>query len=77
MRIALGLIIKFLGTLMDLIIPWLLAYIVDTLMPTANVPLILKAGGLMAFCSVIAFTFNVKANRMAAATTRDITPKAI
>ena len=75
MRIALGLIIKFLGTLMDLIIPWLLAYIVDTLMPTANVPLILKAGGLMAFCSVIAFTFNVKANRMAAATTRDITKK--
>ena len=60
---------------MDLIIPWLLAYIVDVLMPTGNSSSILKAGGLMALCSVIAFTFNVKANRMAASTTRDITKK--
>ncbi len=75
MRIAVGLVIKFLGTIMDLIIPWLLAYIVDDLMPAENILAIFQAGGLMVLCSVIALTFNIKANRMAAGISREITQK--
>lgn len=72
-RIAGGMTVKFLGTMMDLVIPWLLAYIIDTLMPTGNRQMILLFGVLMAICSVIAVTFNVGANRMAARVSRDIT----
>lgn len=57
---------------MDLIIPWLLAYIVDTLMPAGDARAIWSTGGLMVLSSVIALTFNVKANRMAAGNSRDM-----
>lgn len=70
-RISLGVVIKFCGTLMDLVIPWLLAYIVDTLMPIGDVRKIYLCGGLMVLCSIIAITFNVGANRMAAGNSRD------
>ncbi|MDL2259239.1 ABC transporter ATP-binding protein, partial [Eubacteriales bacterium OttesenSCG-928-K08] len=72
-RITLGLIIKFIGTMMDLVLPWLLAYMVDTLLPAGNARSIYLCGGMMALCSLIAITFNIKANRMAAGNSADMT----
>ena len=35
-RMALGFIIKFFGTIMDLFLPWILAYIIDSVIPTGD-----------------------------------------
>ena len=72
-RMALGFVIKFFGTIMDLFLPWILAYIIDSVIPTGNIPLIYLYGGLMALCAVGAFVMNVVANRMASAVSRDTT----
>jgi ATP-binding cassette subfamily B protein len=70
---SLGLTIKFLGTVADLFLPWILAYMIDTVVPQRRVSLILGWGGVMVFCSAVAVSFNVIANRMSAAVARDIT----
>lgn len=72
-RMALGFAVKFLGTIFDLFLPWLLAYIIDTVAPTGQRALILRCGLLMALCAVGAFSLNVIANRMASAVARDTT----
>ena len=61
----LGLIIKFTGTIMDLLLPWILAYTIDEIVPMRNVRLILIWGIVMIFCSVVALVTNIIANRMA------------
>lgn len=33
LRMAIGFLIKFTGTLMDLFLPWTLAYMIDTVIP--------------------------------------------
>ncbi|GHV58394.1 multidrug ABC transporter ATP-binding protein [Spirochaetia bacterium] len=68
-----GLSIKFLGTVMDLFLPWILAYMIDHVVPRRSVSLILFFGAVMVGCAVLAFAFNVMANRMAAAVARDAT----
>ncbi len=68
-----GGVIKFIGTIMDLCIPWILAYMVDTIVPTKQVRPILLWGFLMIVCSVIALVGNVAANRMASRVARDTT----
>ena len=72
-RMTLGLIIKFTGTMMDLVLPWLLAHLVDDLMPTGDIAAIWRCGGVMALCSLTAVTFNIGANRMAAGNSADFT----
>jgi ATP-binding cassette subfamily B protein len=72
-RMSLGVTIKFLGTVADLFLPWILAYMIDKVVPQRQIPLILRWGLIMAFCSLMAVTFNVMANRMSAAVARDIT----
>lgn len=64
-RMGLGLIIKFVGTIMDLFLPWILAYIIDHVIPNRDISLILIYGGIMIACSIIAWVFNVVPNRMA------------
>ena len=32
-RMLLGFVIKFIGTIMDLCLPWILAYMIDTVIP--------------------------------------------
>jgi ATP-binding cassette subfamily B protein len=68
-----GLSVKFLGTIMDLFLPWILAYMIDHVVPRGSVRLILLWGGIMILCSVLAVTGNVVANRMASAVGRDVT----
>ena len=61
------------GSLMDLLLPWILAYIIDAIIPTKNVSAIFLWGGVMLLCSVIAVVTNILANRMASSVARDAT----
>jgi len=75
-KMSLGLFIKFIGTIMDLLIPWILAHMIDQVVPTKRVDHIVYWGGAMIFCALIALLANIVANRMAsrvaAETTRSI-----
>lgn len=73
LRMALGFLIKFFGTILDLFLPWILAYIIDSVIPTGNIRLIYFYGIVMALCAVGACVMNVTANRMASAVSRDTT----
>ena len=68
-RIALGTTVKIIGTLAELIIPFLLSHILENVIETNNVNNILLYGALMAFCALVACVGNITANRMAARTT--------
>lgn len=74
-RIAVGTTIKFIGSIMDLFLPYILAHLLDTVVPDAkadgDLRLIFIWGGVMLLCAAIAWTGNIVANRMAASTTRD------
>ena len=72
-RMALGFVIKFFGTIMDLFLPWILAYIIDSVIPSGNIRRIYLYGGVMILCAIGAFVMNVVANRMASAVSRDTT----
>ena len=72
-RMSVGLFIKFVGTIMDLLLPWILAYMIDDVVPLRSVPLILWWGGAMLVCSVLAVVTNIIANRMASRVARDTT----
>lgn len=72
-RMSLEVSIKFFGSLMDLLLPWILAYIIDAIIPTKNVSAIFLWGGVMLLCSVIAVVTNILANRMASSVARDAT----
>ncbi len=75
-KMTLGLFIKFVGTIMDLLIPWILAYMIDTVVPTKQIQDIVLWGGAMILCASVAVVANIVANRMAsrvaAETTRRI-----
>ena len=64
-RIAGTLTIKVIGTVMDLFIPWLLAIIIDDVIPTEDLGSVVFFGVLMIACAFCALFFNVIANRSA------------
>lgn len=64
---------KFLGTIMDLLLPWLLAYVLDEIVPLGDVGKVYLYGGAMLLCSLLAWTGNIFANRVAASVARDCT----
>ena len=70
-RMGGGLFIKFIGTITDLLLPYILAHIIDEVVPTRDVPMIVLWGIAMIVCSVICMAGNVIANRMASAVARD------
>lgn len=70
---SLGLTIKFVGTIMDLLLPWLLSYLIDTVVPMRSIPMVLFYGGVMVICSIVAVITNIQANRMASRVARDVT----
>ncbi len=74
-RIAIGMTIKFVGSIMDLILPLILEHIIDNVIPMKEQALVFVWGFVMLVCSVIALLFNVIANRMAAAVSRDTTER--
>ena len=68
-RIAMGTLIKIIGTLAELMIPFLLSHILENVIHTNDVKQILFYGILMTVCAIIACLGNIIANRMAAKTT--------
>ncbi len=72
-RMSVGLLIKFTGTIMDLLLPYALAYTIDTVVPQKDVKLILFCGGVMVLCALLGAITNITANRMASRVARDAT----
>lgn len=72
-RMGVGFLVKFIGTIMDLCIPYILAYIIDTVIPLAEARLVILWGALMIVCSLLAVSFNIIANRMASKVASDAT----
>lgn len=70
-----GFLIKFLGTIMDLCLPWILAYMIDNVIPQKNKTIIFQWGLVMLACSILALVFNIIANRMASKVARDTTER--
>lgn len=50
---------------MDLLIPWILAYMIDSVIPTRNRTTVYLWGCVMITCSLLAVVLNIIANRMA------------
>lgn len=70
-KIAAGTTIKFLGTIMDLLLPYILAYTIDSVIPKESVSLIVIWGTAMILCAFVAVIANIIANRMASKVARD------
>lgn len=72
-RMSLGLLVKFTGTIMDLLLPYILAHIIDDVTPLQDMGLVVRWGFVMLLCSFLAIAGNVIANRMASRVARDTT----
>lgn len=70
-RMLTGFLIKFIGTIMDLALPWILAYIIDKVTPRQDRNQVFLWGFLMLVCSLLAVSFNIIANRMASRVASD------
>ncbi|MGM0174879.1 ABC transporter ATP-binding protein [Enterococcus sp. DIV0800] len=72
-QVTIGVIIKFLGTMMELVLPWTLAYILDHVIPQKDPHKILLWGGVMLLASAFALWANIIANRMVSKTAKNTT----
>ncbi len=72
-RMSIGFIIKFTGTIMDLLLPWILAYLIDSVVPQNSKEKIFFWSFIMLICSICAISFNIIANRMASKVARETT----
>lgn len=72
-KMTFGFTVKFVGSIMDLFLPWILAYIIDEVVRTKNIKQVLFWGMIMILCSLCAVSFNIIANRMAARVSSDTT----
>ena len=68
-RITAGITVKITATLAELMIPFLLSYILENVIDDNDVGKILLYGVIMVLCALVACVGNVVANRMAARTT--------
>ncbi len=69
-RMSLGFIIKVSGTLAELMLPYILSYILKNVVSYGSIKMILLWGSIMLLCAGIALVCNIVANRMAAAVSR-------
>ena len=65
-----GLIVKVISTVMDLLIPYILSYIIDKVIIKDSIPLVVTWGCIMIVAALCGFLFNVLANRIASETAR-------
>lgn len=72
-RMAVGLAIKFVGTVTELFLPWILSHMIDNVIPLGRMDLIFMWGGVMIACSLVCVLGNVSANRRASAVARETT----
>ena len=68
-RIAAGITVKIIGTVAELIIPFLLSYMLENVIESNDAGRMFFYGALMAVCAIVACVGNIIANRMAAKTT--------
>ncbi len=68
-RITVGITVKIIGTIAELIIPFLLSYMLENVIESNNAGRMVLYGILMAICAIVACLGNIIANRMAAKTT--------
>lgn len=73
LRMIIGFAIKFLATIMELFLPWILAFMIDNIIPLKEKSGIFMWGFVMLLCCVGAMVFNIKANQMATRVSRDTT----
>lgn len=73
LRMAVGLSIKVLGTVAELILPYILTHILENVIVTLDIGSVVYYGVLMIICSVVACVGNIIANRMASRVTTDFT----
>jgi len=69
-RMGIGFVIKTLGTLAELMLPYILSHILANVLGS-TIKDIVFWGVVMIICSVVAWTLNVSANRMAARVSRN------
>ena len=74
-RMSVGLVIKILGTVVELLLPYILSHILKTVVVTQNISEIIKWGSLMILCAGTACVLNIIANRMAAKVSRNFSEK--
>lgn len=74
-RMSVGLIIKITGTLVELLLPYILSHILKNVVVTEEVSEVIKWGGLMILCAAVACVLNIIANRMAAKVSRNFSEK--
>lgn len=70
-----GVFLKFFAAMMNLLVPSVLAKIIDDVVPSGQVPMIFVWGGIMVLCAAGDLVFNVTANRMATKSAGAITLK--
>ncbi|MDE6455361.1 MAG: ABC transporter ATP-binding protein, partial [Dysosmobacter sp.] len=72
-RVAAGVTVKFTAAVLELLLPLLLARIIDDCVPARDLPGVFRAGGLMLLMAFGAAFCNITANRMAAWVSMDMT----
>lgn len=72
-RVAVGVTVKFTAALLELLLPLLLARIIDGCVPARDLPAVWRTGGLMLIMAFGAALCNITANRMAAWVSMDMT----
>ena len=70
-KLFLGIFIKAIAGILDLMLPFLLAVIIDRIIPTKSIPLVLWFGVMMLTAAILSLTFNVIANRISAKVSTD------
>ncbi|MBS3990934.1 MAG: ABC transporter ATP-binding protein [Erysipelothrix sp.] len=70
-KLFLGILIKAVAGILDLMLPFLLAVIIDRIIPTKSIPLVLWFGVMMLVAAILSLTFNVLANRISAKVSTD------
>ena len=70
-RISLGIFIKAVGTLVELLLPYILSHVLKVVVARQSLAEILKWGGAMVLCATVAVILNITANRMAAKVSRN------
>ena len=70
-RIGLGVFVKAVGTMMELLLPAILSHVLKVVVARRSLREILLWGVLMILCATVAVIMNVKANQMAARVSRD------
>jgi len=70
-KIGLGIFIKVIGTLVELLLPAILSHVLKVVVARASLRDIILWGGVMILCATLAVIFNITANRMAAGVSRD------